>query len=60
MLKGYLMGMNLLCANRHVGQNRIAHDVIQKGRAKHFRMIPSAPNQGFYYGFRRSNLFTTW
>lgn len=45
---------------RHIGQNRIAHDVIQKGRAKHFRMIPSAPNQGFYYGFRRSNLFTTW
>ncbi len=45
---------------RHIGQNRFAHDFLQKGMAKHFRIIPSAANQGFYYGFRRPNLFTTW
>ncbi len=45
---------------RHIGQNRIAHDILTRGSSKHFRMMPNAPHQGFYYGLRGSNFNTTW
>lgn len=45
---------------RHIGQNRFAHDFIMRGESKHFRMMPNAPHQGFYYGMRLNNYNTTW
>lgn len=45
---------------RHIGQNRIAHDILTGGSSKHFRILPNAPYQGLYYGMRLNNYNTTW
>lgn len=45
---------------RHIGQNRLAHDIGTRGESKHFRIMPNAPRQGFYYGTRLNNYNTTW